>query len=208
MKSGLWMLVLAVPALAQDSIRTEAGVRLLAVPPVIWIDNAVHKALATAWSDSAGQNERAYCAQYSRHPNERSALGQEFHVDSVWIATIESSSPNSVGGIQCPISAGNVVVLHTHPPHTRKIVGRDTTYTAGGEEAYECWPSDIDYSSMMLGPAEFGLIQCARDAITVFYRRPYVLYMPVIIRVPVFLPPTKKPSRVGRLWGWLRQGFR
>lgn len=95
---------------------------------------------------------------------------------------------HSAASIICPDSAP---ILHTHPPSTCTDDNDSKTCSFGGLEAWECFPSPMDYLALRLKPSRpFGLIMCDNHAIIAYYGRDYV---------PVPDSTNGKPGKNGRL---------
>lgn len=154
------------------------------ITPRVWIDPSVRMRLNKDWSDSAGQHERAYCVWF--HTGKRPEVGNdEYTVYAVERAKESNTTPMSMDEPICP-EGKNITLLHTHPPHTNvdHIYGRDpnreeNVYMRDGIEAYQCWPSDADYTELLFESKKpFELIMCAPNAIAVYFRKPYRVIKP------------------------------
>ena len=179
----------------------------------IWIHDNVHDFLATRWDTTPGQKERAYCVRFGLFFNSEAAHHTEYHVTEIWAAETSGATPGGIEDVTCS-SDPDVTVVHTHPPHT--LERGDSTYHSGGIEAYECWPSSTDYTTLMVSNSPFALIQCDKNAIIAYWKKPYSVFEPEIIHFPVYVidtvlvlpmaPPAPVPL-VKRLWEGLRRIF-
>lgn len=207
---GFVFLALTGTIQAQDTLT-----KLIARVPVVWTDPVVRARLAKDWSEVAGQNERAYCIRFGRYFNPRAPDNTEFRLTDIWAAQSTDAKPNGITPI-CP-DWPDIVILHTHPPHSHATALTDTMpdnspeYIPGGWEAYECFPSDNDYSWFLGGQRAFALIQCDKNSIVPFFREPYSIFVAHVVHVPYFVPDTIKinleAAKYKSFWYRLRHLF-
>lgn len=155
-------------------------------PPVLIgiVTGTARAVMERDWSDSVGQVERAYCVERMtilRSIDDTSAIrngrdtlaldsaGEHPYlaviVEQVSRAKVAKATPTQLVDIRC--SSGQPIV-HTHAPHTCQP---DGTCDFGGVNAWQCFPSRVDYETLMREEMPFGVIQCDRRAFMFYWRR-------------------------------------
>jgi hypothetical protein len=130
--------------------------------------------LESAWTEDAGQLERAYCVtdwSYGVYHVSRAEPVQDdtvFRVFAVREADASNAGPSAVD-FECP---DGMPELHVHTPTT--CMGDDVnTCVVGGLNAYSCQPSRGDLEKLVRRRDEFGVLQCDRHAFRFYYPTEY-----------------------------------
>jgi hypothetical protein len=145
--------------------------------PVVWVDDSVRAKLKREWDDhNPNQTERAYCGVVVER--EYSPGTPEYTLVAVIPSHSIRSDPSHVL-YSCPIDIPLPLIkttlhftdLHTHPPTTCAPGGKDCKM--GGQESWECYPSDTDYAHLLFHHYKVAFIQCSAEGITPFFETPY-----------------------------------
>lgn len=130
--------------------------------------------LASAWTESPTQVERAYCVKdwsygvYHVSKTEPIQDDTVFRVFAIEPADASNAGPMSVD-FNCPTGMPE---LHIHTPTT--CMGDDlATCITGGLNAYSCQPSRGDLEKLVRRGDPFGVVQCDRRAFRFYYPSEY-----------------------------------
>lgn len=132
--------------------------------------------LTHRWTTSPKAVERLYCVT-------RWAADPQGFVYVLKIEPpIEQFDSSTAYGVSARCLAPTAPIVHTHTPNTCDWVAKGVDYapvrcTAGGIDAYECWPSAQDRRTLLERGAPFDIVQCDRHAF-VFYFNPALRSLP------------------------------
>jgi hypothetical protein len=141
------------------------------------IEENVRRQLDSAWSDKPAQVERAYCMGVVSYSvvwayRDQKRLGREVfaRVISIYPAKVSGATQYSLANVECE---NDDPYIHTHPPSTCRYDNVPESCSYGGDQAWQCQPSRVDYESLIRRKHKFHVIQCDRHAFRFYWPSEY-----------------------------------